>query len=418
MLTFAQAARLTSDPLLGAIFKSAFTVDKLFAMLPAAQVQGKGLLYAREGTQITANFIAPGGPIAPAEQTFKEVSARLQTIAASAQIPGPVARNMGRDFDQAAVQLAAVGRALARKLQAAIWTGSFPTVTFTLAGCALSSSGPYLRAGTGALKCRVDGTAKYLSFRGPEDVTYGAEGGDCASGNPTVTLTSADGTQSLTIAVTSASLPAASTIADVTVTSSGNGFDGLVRCVTNTTTGTGTNGDAISFSLLRQLLDQIDPAAQNVVIVAHPRTIRSIKTLYDGLGGIVPNMVSLKNYGLDEQVLGFEGVPILPCNLLPTNETKGSTTTCASVYALALAPATGAPSTAPFRANGVALLHGAGQSIDTDDGPTMGVTIVRDEQPRDGDGKLLDAVEVAVMGDYAVAVYAETSAARLYGITN
>lgn len=419
MLTFAQAARISKDPLLAAIFKSAYTVDKLFAMLPSAQVQGRGLVYAREAAQIAASFISAGGAITPSEQSFREVAARLRTIAASAQIPGPVARNMNSSLDQTAVQLAAIGRAMARKLQAAIWTGSYPSVSFSLAGVALVSAGPYLRAGTGSIKCRVDSGNKYLSFRGAEDVSYGNESVNVASGDPSgVVLTSADGTQSVTVSVTSASLPAATAVADVTITSTTHEFDGLVRCVTNTTTGPSTNGDAISFSLLRQLLDAIDPAASNVVLVAHPRTIRSIKALMDGTGGITPNMVSLRNYGIDESVLAFEGVPILPCGLLPVTETKGSSSTCTSVYALSLAPATGVPSDAPFKATGVALLHGAGSSIVGDDGPTMGVSIIRDEQPRDGDGKLLDAVEVAVVGDFAVAVYSETSAARLYGITN
>jgi len=421
MLTFAQAARISKDPLLAAVFKSAFTVDKFFAMLPAAEVAGRGLVYSREGTQISAGFIDAGGSLTATQQTFKEVAARLRTLGVSVELAGPVARNMNANLDQVAVQLAAAGRAFARKLQEKIWTGTFASVSFTLGGVALATggAGPYLREGTGSIKCRVSGSNKYLSFRGAEDVTYGDESVDVASGNPTVTLTSADGTQSITVNVTSASLPASTTVADVTVSSSSYEFDGIVKACTNTTTGSTASGDAISFALLRQLLDAVDTSAGQVVLVANPRTIRSIKTLYDASGGITPNMVSLRNYGIDEQVLAFEGYPILPCQYISTAETKGATSTCTSVYAVSLAPATGAPSTAPFRANGVALLHGAGgQSVTGDDGPSMGVTIKRDDMPRDGDGKLKDSGEVALLGDYAVAVYSEKAVGRLYGITN
>ncbi len=415
MLTWEQASRMSKDNLLTAIFKSAFKVDDLFAVMPFTRVNGKALVYSREGSQIAAAFIADGGAITESAQAVYPVTATLRTIAASAQLPGKVARNLNDNLDQVQVQMAALGRALARQLKTALVTGVYPSLTFTMAGVTLNTAGPYLKPGTASLEWDVSEHA--LRFRAAGDPSFGSWV-SMGTSDVTKTITSGDNVQYITVDYVHGSHEVADALVNVAVASSTNAFDGLRAVVTNTLTGTTANGDAISFDLLRQLVDAVDPAAGQLVICAPTRTLRAVKALYDAKGGTTPMEMALQNYGLNKPYLTFDGVPILRNEYLPIDEKKGITATCTSLYCLALTEPTGAPSTAPFKAAGVCGLYGAGDQRETDEGVTMGVSVVVDPQPRDGDGKLMDAVEVAVLGDYALASYSEKSSARLYGITN
>jgi hypothetical protein len=147
--------------------------------------------------------------------------------------------------------------------------------------------------------------------------------------------------------------------------------------------------------------------------------MRSYKALLDALGGTHAAQIEMANYGIGP-VPAFEGeIPMLVCDYLPITETQGTTvSTCASLYVLSLAEPTGASSDAPFKAAGICGLYSAGVQADTAAGPTMGLNYVVDKTPRDTNGLLLDAAEVAVMGDFALASYSTKASCRLLGITN
>jgi hypothetical protein len=431
MLTFAQAARMSNDPVLGAIFKGAFTKDKLLSVIPWARVQGKGHTYLREGTQITAAHIGSGGAITAAAQTVLRVTANLQTIAASAQIPGDVLRSLNDNFDQAQVQIAALSGALARKLRSSLVIGSYPTVTLTRAGLISGGTsglttgitayrgGPYLKPGVGSiLLAYVGGSSVTLAFRAATDITYGTAVA-CTS-DTTLTLTSSDGIQSIDVDTDISVLDDATggEVGDLTISSSSNEFDGLKAVVTNTVS-MGTNGAVLSLAKMREAVDAVDPEAGQKVIALHSRTMRSYKALLDALGGTHAAQIELQNYGIGP-VPAFEGeIPMLVCDYLPITETQGTTSgSCASLYVLSLAEPTGATSDAPFKAAGICGLYSSGVQADTAAGPTMGLNYVVDKTPRDGNGLLLDAAEVAVMGDFALASYSTKASCRLLGITN
>lgn len=417
MLTWKQASEQSRSELLAAVMKSTFSTDKLFEAMSWAQSSGKTHSYLRERALPTAGFIAPGGAITPTATTLKPVSTTLQTIACSAQIPGSANRNLNNLLSQYEVQLNGLGRSFSRLLRQSLFTGDYPTVAFTLAGVLLDSAGPYLQPGVGSIR-QVNGAGTIkLQFRAPGDTDYGDLSIDVDAGNPTVTLTSADGTQYITVDVTSGGLGVASVVVDCTVSSTTYAFDGFARTVTNTVTGPTGTGDDISFDLLRYLIDAVDPSAGNVVLVANPRTVRNIRTLLDAK---VTDPVKLcdPRYGITGPVLQFDGYPILPNEYIALTESKGGgAATYSSVYALALAPSGNGVSTALEKAAGVVGLHGSGSGFQAEDVTTMGVTVIVDREPRDGDGKLLDAVEIAMVGDYSVAVYSEKACGRLYAIT-
>ena len=426
MLTFAQAARMSNDPVFGAIFKGAFTKDKLLSVIPWARVQGKGHTYLREGPQVSANFIGSGGAITPAAQTVLRVTANLQTIGASAQIPGDVLRSLSDNFDQAQVQIAALSGALSRKLRTALVTGSYPTVTLAtykgtalLQGITAYTGGAYLKPGVGSIYLTYVGALSVtLKFRAVGDIAYGTAIAVTADGN--YTLTSADGVQFIVCTCVVAELDddVANDFGDLTITSSSNEFDGLKQIVTNSVS-MGTNGAALSLAKIREAVDAVDPEAGQRVIALPSRVMRSYKALLDALGGTRADQIEMPNYGIGLVPQFEDGIPMLVCDYLPITETQGTTSgSCASLYVLSLAEPTGATSDAPFKAAGICGLYSSGVLADTAAGPTMGLNYVVDKTPRDGNGLLLDAGEVAVMGDFALASYSTKASCRLLGITN
>ena len=102
----------------------------------------------------------------------------------------------------------------------------------------------------------------------------------------------------------------------------------------NNLASTAAAGAAISFTLLRTLLDEVHGAT---AILANSRTIRSIKSLYDALGGTVPTLIMSGGY----RAIEFEGVPILPVDAIPIDDTLTGGDTGTAVYAIRTNPQPG-----------------------------------------------------------------------------
>lgn len=108
-------------------------------------------------------------------------------------------------------------------------------------------------------------------------------------------------------------------------------FDGIQKLVdTNYTTAAGTNGSAVSLSMLDTLKDMVilGPDA----FVMRRGTWRALKQLMRATGGTRADMIQIPNFG--QPVPAFDGVPILMNDFLSSTETQGSSgaTTC-SIYA-------------------------------------------------------------------------------------
>jgi hypothetical protein len=102
-----------------------------------------------------------------------------------------------------------------------------------------------------------------------------------------------------------------------------NQFTGLLGlCAAGQKVTTGTNGGALSFAFLDELLDLVtdnDGAADYITM--HARTIRSYKALLRGLGGASVNEVVELPSGAE--VPAYCGVPIFRNDYIPINQTKG-----------------------------------------------------------------------------------------------
>lgn len=110
-------------------------------------------------------------------------------------------------------------------------------------------------------------------------------------------------------------------------------FDGLPKLVTGSQTITaGTNGAALTLSMLDELCDAVPNGAD--VIVMRRGTIRAYRALLRATYGTDAVMQQLENFG--RPMLTHNGIPIIMNEFLAGNEAQGSATNTASVYALRL----------------------------------------------------------------------------------
>lgn len=98
------------------------------------------------------------------------------------------------------------------------------------------------------------------------------------------------------------------------------------------TAGVTTNGGALSFAKMDELLDLVtDKDGQVDYIMAHGRTIRSYLALLRALGGTTPGDVYTMPSG--KTVPAYRGIPIFRNDWLPINQTQGSLTNGTTMFA-------------------------------------------------------------------------------------
>jgi hypothetical protein len=117
----------------------------------------------------------------------------------------------------------------------------------------------------------------------------------------------------------------------------GTGATGQFTGLTGLTAGgqhvsTGTDGGALSFAFLDELVDLVlDKDGEVDWITLPARTLRSYNALLRGLGGASINEVITLPSG--RQVPAYRGIPMFRNDYIPTNVTKGATSNTTSVYA-------------------------------------------------------------------------------------
>lgn len=116
-------------------------------------------------------------------------------------------------------------------------------------------------------------------------------------------------------------------------TGAGNDFAGLITtCAAGQKVATGTNGGALSFTFMDELLDLVtDKDGAVDYMIMHARTIRSYKALLRALGGAAINEVYEMPSGAT--VPAYSGVPIYRNDYIPINQTKGAGTNQTSIFA-------------------------------------------------------------------------------------
>lgn len=119
----------------------------------------------------------------------------------------------------------------------------------------------------------------------------------------------------------------------ITGTGAGNQFPGLVSlCDASQKVFAGTNGGALTFAHLDELLDLVvDKDGQVDYIMANARSIRSYKALLRALGGTGADDVYEMPSG--KRVIAYSGVPIFRNDYIPLNQTRGTGTNLTSIFA-------------------------------------------------------------------------------------
>lgn len=167
-------------------------------------------------------------------------------------------------------------------------------------------------------------------------------------------------------------------------------FNGVSKLVSaGQTLLAGTNGAAMTLSMLDQLLDQVPNGAD--VIMMRRGTVRAFRALLRAASG--NNAVDYMNENFGRPMLHHNGVPVIVNDFLPGNETAGSGTNLCSVYAMRLNEADG--------------LHG----LYGGDSAGLRVENVGTVQNKDAD-------RIRVKWYSGLALKSTKSLARLSGITN
>ena len=98
------------------------------------------------------------------------------------------------------------------------------------------------------------------------------------------------------------------------------------------TAGVTTNGGALTFDKLDELLDLVtDKDGQVDYLMMHGRTIRKYLALLRALGGTTPGDIYTMPSG--KTVPAYRGIPIFRNDWTPINQTQGSLTTATTVFA-------------------------------------------------------------------------------------
>jgi len=116
-------------------------------------------------------------------------------------------------------------------------------------------------------------------------------------------------------------------------TGASNQFDGLINlCVAGQTVATGTNGGALSFAFLDELLDLVvDKDGEVDYMCMHSRTLRSYNALLRGLGGAsIGDVITLPS---GKEIPAYRNVPIFRNDDIPIDQVKGSGSAQTTIFA-------------------------------------------------------------------------------------
>jgi len=110
-------------------------------------------------------------------------------------------------------------------------------------------------------------------------------------------------------------------------------FDGVAKlCDAGQIVDAGSNGAAITLSMLDELIDAVPNGAD--VLMMRSGTLRAYRALLRAMGGTTPESIQIENFG--RSLPGHNGVPIIVNDFLPSDEVKGSSSDTASIYAMRL----------------------------------------------------------------------------------
>lgn len=334
--TLYEGSKLSRNPLAAGVLRAIATTDELLAVTPMVVKPGESFMYNREKALPSVEFVAPDHvSIAESSATFDRVIVPKRLIVSDVDTYLFTEEEQGETNSQKPVQLMKKLKALGRKLGDKLINGGYATsvsLSAAITGTASFVAGPNQdsdRHGPGSLFFDVAPTPS-LSYRAPGDRAYGTPVD--VSSNGTYVLRSDNPNRTLTVTVTSASLPVADAEVLVRIASTTNEYDGLKKlCPTSqTVASTGANGDALSFAVMDELIDEKIKVRERLFFVMNGKLKRKYFALVRALGGTDPTHVTVP--GITSPVPTYRGIPILQNDWITSDEVKGGGSTLSSVY--------------------------------------------------------------------------------------
>lgn len=334
-LTLYEAHKLSRNPLTRGALLAIATSDELAAVLPMVPKAGESFSYNREKALPSVGWLAPDHTsMEESTATTDKVLVPLRILGGNADISHFSELQQGEITAQKPFQVGKKLKALGREIGQKAITGSYAsstTINPSITGVASPVAGPLLDTSRhGPASLRFNNGASTLEFRGPGDRTYGPAVD--VSANGTYTLEADNPNKTLTVTVTSASLPGSDTEVLVWVTSTSNEPDGLEKLVPSSQiiASTGANGDALTFDVMDQLIDEKVKVRENLYFFGNSKLKRKFLALMRNLGGTAPKDVAIP--GINRPVPTYRGIPFLQNDWIASTESKGSGTTLSSLY--------------------------------------------------------------------------------------
>lgn len=340
LLALAASAGLTSARQ-GAV-EAMIAVDELTPILPITEIAGtRAYQYDRKLGDVSASWVAPDAALSSAGGLkVGRVLAETKKVYAQPDISPETAARLGGGAEALGQLAASSFTAISKSIGAKLITGSSaPTADIDAASYLVTTSGGITAVTCGGmldLSLSTRGSVKYTAtgtlfrYKAPGDLDYGdpVAIGTSATGR----VFSANGDSWISITRGAGAL-ATNTEAVITITAGADEPDGvyaLMAGVTRQWIYGGTNGGAVTFALLDQLLDLCKGSGQKVLVTSKPirRAIRAL--LRDKAAETFADVGAKK-------VLSYDGVPILASDYVPTNRTRGTASgVCSSIIAATL----------------------------------------------------------------------------------
>lgn len=342
-LTIYEAARLSQNALARDMFLSIATSDEMMAKLRFEQSDSPlAMSWPREGATVDPTFVDENHvSIVEGTGSGDLVTRPLRLLIGDADIYVWAQQASARAVaDEMERKVKATGRVISQK---AILGGNVTSAVIApaITGVAFHSVGPgvdSVRYGAGDIKFQI--TAPRLSWRAPGDRDYGPE--VATPSNGVYTLKGDNQNKVLRVTVTFASLPVASTEANITFASTTKEPDGLFKelpAIANdpqVAMSVGANGDALTFATLDMLIDEMVKTRGDRAFVGNAKLKAKFLALLRTAGGLTGSELAIP--GINGPVPTYRGIPFLQNDWIPSNEVKGGASTLSSLMLMDFEP--------------------------------------------------------------------------------
>lgn len=337
-LTLLEAAKLSRNPLAAGVLTAVATSDELISQILMEPTAGESVVYNREKTLATAEFVAPSHTsLTESSTSFDKVMVPMRLLVTDLDIYNFASEQLGDTNNQQAQQLAlklkAVGRTIASKMISGVYTTSATVANATVSpGLAIDAVvvGPTQdsdRHGAGKIKYTHVGTL--WQYCAPGDVEYGTAVAAASDGSYTFKSSNPNKWITVTLDVSDATANGETLIYFSSTTNEPDGLKQLVDPA-QVVSSTGASGDDLSLDVLDQLIDEKVKVRNRRVFIMNSKVKRKYFQLVRGLGGVAAEVVTLP--GVTGAVPSYRGIPILQNDWIASDESKGSASNLSSIY--------------------------------------------------------------------------------------